>query len=53
MSPFKVAFTGLGLIYGGMFTWGVAAHLPNIPTVGILGMLWCATGWYVTDKCLN
>lgn len=52
MNPFKAMFVLLGLIYGGIFTWGVAGSLPFIPTVGIFGMLWCGLGWSVVNRLL-
>lgn len=53
MNPFKVTFVGLGLIYAGIFTWGVAGHLPGIPTVGIFGMLWCGLGWSMVNRLIE
>lgn len=50
MNPFKITFVGLGLMYLIIFGWGLAGHLPNIPTLGIFGMLWCALGWSIVHR---
>jgi hypothetical protein len=53
MNAFKVAFAALGLIYIAILVWGLGAHLPNVPTIGVLGILWSGLGWYVTDRLLE
>jgi hypothetical protein len=53
MNPFKATFVMLGLVYAGLFTGGVAGSLPNVPTIGVLGILWCALGWSVVHRLIE
>jgi hypothetical protein len=50
MNPFKVAFVILGVIYLGLLTWAIGAHLTGSIAVSVFGILLCSGGWKISDN---
>jgi hypothetical protein len=46
----KLMFVVLGFFYLCILSWGAIGQLPNVPTIGVLGMLWCSLGWSVVHR---
>jgi hypothetical protein len=45
----RLAFVALGALYAVLLAWGIISSLPHVPTIGVLGMAWCALGWKLVE----
>ena len=52
MNPYKTIFVFMGLIYGGLLTWAVAAGLAGSMAISVCGLLLCLAGWSLADRYL-